>query len=199
MTPLHWRERCQILRRTQFDNRHLKTSAVRVLGGADQLCYPAYAEVPVLEHHLGGAFSKQWVEDGFAMSGVTRDDVDVVSLYDGFASWIIMQWEMLGFCGVGEGGPFVDTGVMELDGRYPTCTDGGCQSFSHMGAPALLRPIEAVRQLRGEVKDDCPGWEKGEHTYTPGICRAVRDAQIALAVSMGPPTGGGNFALLARG
>jgi len=178
--------------------RDLGRPVIRVLGGADQLCYPAYAEVPVLEHHLGVAFPTQWVEDGFAMAGVTRDDVDVVSLYDGFASWIIMQWEMLGFCGGGEGGPFVESGVMELGGRYPTCTDGGCHSFSHMGAPALLRPIEAVRQLRGEVKDLCPGWPTGEHTYMPGVCRAARDPRIALAVSMGPPSGGGNFALLAR-
>ncbi|MCH2173964.1 thiolase family protein [Myxococcota bacterium] len=178
--------------------RDLKKPAVRVLGGADQVCYPAYAELPLLEHPLGGAFSRDWVDDGFAMSGLTREDVDVVQLYDGFASWIVMQWETLGFCEVGEGGAFVESGVMELGGRYPTCTDGGCHSFSHMGAPALLRPIEAVRQLRGEVRDDCPGSSKGEHTYDPARCRAARDPQVALAVSMGPPTGGGNLALLAR-
>jgi acetyl-CoA acetyltransferase len=178
--------------------RDLRKPLVRVLGGADQLCYPAYAEPPLLEHHLGGPFSTQWVEDGFGMAGVGRDDVDVVSLYDGFASWIVMQWELLGFCKPGEGGPFVESGVMELDGRYPTCTDGGCQSFSHMGAPALLRPIEAVRQLRGEVHDECPGWERGEHSHAVGTCRAARAPQVALAVSMGPPTGGGNLVLLAR-
>ncbi len=67
-----------------------------------------------------------------------------------------------------------------------------------MGAPALLRPIEAVRQLRGEVRDRCPGWERGEHTREPWRCRAARDPEVALAGGMGPPTGGGNFALLAR-
>jgi acetyl-CoA acetyltransferase len=178
--------------------RDLRKPVIRVLGGADQLCYPAYAEPPLLEPALGGEYSRQWVHDGFALAGVTRDDVDVVELYDGFASWVIMQWEMLGFCGPGEGGPFVETGVMEIDGRYPTCTDGGCHSYSHMGAPALLRPVEAVRQLRGEIPDSCPGSARGEHTYEPGRCRQARDPRIALAVSMGPPTGGGNFALLAR-
>jgi acetyl-CoA acetyltransferase len=178
--------------------RDLRKPPVRVLGGADQLCYPAYAEPPLLEHALGGDFSRQWVHDGFAMAGVSREDIDVVELYDGFASWIIMRWEMLGFCGPGEGGPFVESGVMELGGRWPTCTDGGCQSFSHMGTPALLRPIEAVRQLRRETRDLCPGWARGEHTHEPGRCRQARDPQIALAVSMGPPTGGGNFVVLAR-
>jgi acetyl-CoA acetyltransferase len=178
--------------------RDLRRPAIRVLGGADQLSYPAYAEPPLLTHPLGGPFSTEWVDHGFGMAGVGRDDVDVVQLYDGFASWIVMQWEMLGFCQPGEGGPFVASGVMELEGRYPTCTDGGCQSYSHMGAPALLRPLEAVRQLRGEVPDECPGWQRGEHTHEPGRCRQARDPRIALAVSMGPPTGGGNFVLLAR-
>ena len=31
------------------------------------------------------------VDEGFAMAGVTHQDIDVVSLYDGFASWIVMQ------------------------------------------------------------------------------------------------------------
>jgi acetyl-CoA acetyltransferase len=175
--------------------RDLRTTPVVVLGGGDQLCYPAYVEPPLLEHELGGPFPTDWVDRGFAMAGVARDDVDVVELYDGFASWVVMQWEMLGFCPRGEGGAFAASGVMGVDGRLPTCTDGGCLSFSHMGAPALLRPIEAVRQLRGEVADACPA---GAHTHRPGTCRAARDPQVALAVSMGPPTGGGNFALLAR-
>jgi acetyl-CoA acetyltransferase len=178
--------------------RDLRKPAIRILGGADQLCYPAYAEAPLLEHPLGGPFPRQWVDDGFARAGVAHKDLDVVELYDGFAPWVLLQWELLGFCAPGEGGPFVESGVMEIDGRYPTCTDGGCHSFSHMGAPALLRPIEAVRQLRGEVRDECPDLASGVHTHRPGVCRQVRDARLALAVSMGPPTGGGNFAVLAR-
>src|SRR5204863_480740 len=98
----------------------------------------------------------------------------------------------------GEGGPFVESGVMSLDGRHPTCTDGGCLSFSHMGTPALLRPIEAVRQLRTETPDACPGSADGVHTHEPGRCRQARDPQVALAMSMGPPTGGGQFVLLAK-
>ncbi len=177
--------------------RDLAKPVIRVLGGADQLSYPAYAEPPLLEHALGHEFSRQWVDDGLSMAGVTHDDFDVVELYDGFASWIVMQFELFGFCQRGEGGPLVESGVMELSGRWPTCTDGGCQSYSHMGAPALLRPVEAVRQLRGETPDACPGWASGEHSHEPGRCRQVRDARIAFAASMGPPTGGGNFAILA--
>lgn len=178
--------------------RDLKKPPVHILGGGDQLSYPAYAEAPLLEHHLGGPFATDWVDNGFARAGVTRDDVDFVELYDGFAIWMLTQWEMLGFCKPGEGGPFVESGVMELDGRYPTCTDGGCMAFSHNGTPSLFRPIEAARQLRGEVMDDCPGSGQIEHTHVKGVCRAVRDPKVGMAVTMGPPTGGGNFVLLAK-
>ena len=138
------------------------------------------------------------MDAGFARAGVSREDVDVVELYDGFASWAVMQWELLGFCKPGEGGPFAASGIVEIDGRYPTCTDGGCLSFSHNGTPSIFRPIEAVRPLRGEVRDLCPEWERSIHTQERGVCRAAREAQIALAVTMGPATGGGNFVLLAR-
>ena len=109
-----------------------------------------------------------------------------------------MQLEMFGFCGEGEGGPLAQGNDLELDGRFPVCTDGGCQAFSHNGTPSLFRPIEAVRQLRGEVMDLCPGSATGDHTYDRSICRKVRDPKIAFAAGMGPPTGGGNFCILAR-
>ncbi|MGH9137579.1 MAG: thiolase family protein, partial [Acidimicrobiales bacterium] len=46
----------------------------------------------------------------FAASKLTPADVDVAELYDGF-SFITLCWlEALGFCGKGEGGPFVEGG-----------------------------------------------------------------------------------------
>jgi len=171
---------------------------VVVLGGADQAVYPAYAEAPLLEHPAGGPFPTRWVDDAFGRSEVSRDDVDVVQLYDSFAPWVLMQWELLGYCLPGEGGAFVESGVMAVDGRWPTCTDGGCSSFSDFGVPAILRPIEAVRQLRGQVADDCPGWRDGVHTHRPGQCRQARDPRVGLAVGMGPPTGGGQLVIVAK-
>ena len=176
--------------------RDLRGDPIAVLGGADQNCYPAYAEAPLLVRQAGGAFPTAWVEEGFARSGIARSDVDVVELYDGFASWVLTQWEMLGFCGVGESGPFVEGGAMALDGPHPTCTDGGCHSWGDNGTPSLYRIIETVRQLRGEVPDHCPESLSGHHTYDPALCRAARTPEVGLAVTMGPPTGGGSFVLL---
>jgi acetyl-CoA acetyltransferase len=171
---------------------------VNVLGGADQVCYPAYAEAPMLRQPSGELFPTGWVDAGFACAGVHRGDVDVVQLYDAFAPWVLLQWELLGFCGPGEGGAFVESGVMAVDGPLPTCTDGGCHAFGDNGAPSLYRIVEAVWQLRGAVPDACPDWADGRHTHRPGRCRAAREPRIALAVTMGPPTGGGSFVLLGR-
>jgi len=88
-------------------------------------------------------------------------DVDVAGLYDGF-TFIAMQWlEALGFCGLGESGPFVESGATRLDGSIPTNTDGGaCNVGRRHGANFF---IEVTRQLRGGQcgERQVPGAEVG--------------------------------------
>jgi acetyl-CoA acetyltransferase len=76
-------------------------------------------------------------------------DVDNAQLYDGF-SIIVFQWlEALGFCGLGESGPFVEAGNTRLGGSLPVNTDGGaCNVGRRHGANFC---IEATRQLRGQA------------------------------------------------
>ena len=88
------------------------------------------------------------------------DDVNIAGLYDGF-SFIAMQWmEALGFCGLGESGPFVEAGNTRPGGRLPTNTDGGaCNVGRRHGANFF---IEVTRQLRGECGDrQVPGASVG--------------------------------------
>ena len=88
------------------------------------------------------------------------DDVNIAGLYDGF-SFIAMQWmEALGFCGLGESGPFVEAGNTRPGGRLPTNTDGGaCNVGRRHGANFF---IEVTRQLRGECGDrQIPGASVG--------------------------------------
>jgi acetyl-CoA acetyltransferase len=76
-------------------------------------------------------------------------DVDVAELYDGF-SFITMAWlEALGFCGHGEGGPFVEGGArIALDGEIPVNTHGGQLSAGRLHGFGFLH--EACVQLWGE-------------------------------------------------
>ena len=84
----------------------------------------------------------------FGQAGITVDDIDVAALYDPFTISVLMQLEAYGFCGVGEGGPFVESGATRLGGRIPTNTGGGQLSgFYTTGFTAIS---EGIRQMRGE-------------------------------------------------
>jgi acetyl-CoA acetyltransferase len=77
-------------------------------------------------------------------------DVDTAHLYDGFSFLTLIWLEALGFCGKGEGGPFVERGSrIALEGELPTNTDGGQLSFCRLEGLGHLR--EACLQLRGEA------------------------------------------------
>jgi len=85
----------------------------------------------------------------FAMAGVEPADVDFVALYDNFTALVIQQLEDMGFCGPGEGGPFVEGGRIELGGGLPVNPSGGqlAQAFVF----SMNHVVEAVHQLRGEA------------------------------------------------
>ncbi|MCW2523343.1 MAG: putative lipid transfer protein, partial [Frankiales bacterium] len=87
----------------------------------------------------------------WAKTSLKPSDVGVAGLYDGF-TFIAMQWlEALGFCGLGESGPFVTSGATRANGVIPTNTDGGaCNVGRRHGANFY---IEVTRQLRGTAGD----------------------------------------------
>jgi acetyl-CoA acetyltransferase len=83
---------------------------------------------------------------------LTPADVDVVELYDGF-SFLALTWlESLGFCGKGEGGPFIEGGHrIAREGELPLNTHGGQLSAGRLHGYGFLH--EAVVQLRGQGGD----------------------------------------------
>ncbi len=86
----------------------------------------------------------------FERAGVTPADIDVLQLYDSYTITVLLTLEALGFCGKGEGGPFVADGKLRFDGALPTNTDGGGLAACHPGMRGIFLLVEAVRQLRGE-------------------------------------------------
>lgn len=85
----------------------------------------------------------------FGMAGVAHKDIDAVEVYDGFTFHVLGFLEDMGFCGIGESGPFVEGGRIELGGELPLNTHGGNLSQAHV--VGLNHTSEAVKQLRGQA------------------------------------------------
>jgi acetyl-CoA acetyltransferase len=89
----------------------------------------------------------------FAQAGLVPEDIDFCMIYDSFTITVLATLENLGFCPMGEGGPFVENGAIGLGGRLPLNPDGGGLSSNHPGMRGIFLVIEAVRQLRHEAGD----------------------------------------------
>jgi acetyl-CoA acetyltransferase len=97
-------------------------------------------------------------------------DVDTVQLYDGFSFQAIAWLEGLGFCGVGEGGRFIEGGKrIALNGELPLNTFGGQIGAGRLHGFGFAH--ESVVQLRG----------KGGARQIPG------DPRVAVCASGGGP------------
>lgn len=91
---------------------------------------------------------KHCVDELFARTDLTPQDLSSAHLYDGF-SVITFQWlEALGICPPGQVGPFIAEGGTRLGGALPVNTDGGAVNVGRRHGANFC--IEATRQLRGQ-------------------------------------------------
>jgi acetyl-CoA acetyltransferase len=89
------------------------------------------------------------VDQALQMAGITRKDLDFAEIYDSYTIQLLHTLESYGFCGKGEGGPFVESGAIKLGGLLPVNTHGG--HLSHCELYGATHAVEAIRQLRGEA------------------------------------------------
>jgi acetyl-CoA acetyltransferase len=97
----------------------------------------------------------------FGAAGLVPGDVDVAMIVDPFTMAVPLALEQYGFCGMGEGGPFIESGETRWPGgALPVNTHGGSngEAFVH----GVNHLPEAVRQLRATA------------------CNQVADAEIAF-------------------
>ncbi|GAA3848697.1 thiolase C-terminal domain-containing protein [Streptomyces sp. NPDC003631] len=127
-----------------------RTAPVWVLGAGEHVSHAAMSEWPdftVSPAAVSGRLA-------FERAGVRPQEVDFAEIYDAFSYMTLVTLEDLGFCGKGEGGPFVEKGrLLVRGGELPVNTDGGGLSAQHPGMRGLFLLVEAVRQLRGEAGD----------------------------------------------
>ncbi len=151
----------------------LKHPPVYIMGMGQSHSSEMIPPWPEKTEHRGGVKA---AEMAFGMAGVTHKDIDVAQFYDGFTILVINEIENFGFCGLGEGGSFVEGGRLGLDGALPSNTAGGLLSEGHL--MGMGHVVESVRQLRGicgerQVKDAeivfVNGYGGAPHEYPPTL------------------------------
>ncbi len=91
-------------------------------------------------------------QKAYDVAGVGPEDIDVAEVHDATAYGELHQSEALGFCPMGEGGPFAESGATTLGGKIPINVSGGLESRGHpVGASGLGQIHELVTQLRHEA------------------------------------------------
>ena len=129
--------------------RSLRKAPVVMLGWGEGFAFYDLMSSPTLTS-FGGVTA---ANTAFGQAGVSREDIQVVSVSDHFSIDVLIELEDVGFCKKGEGGAFVEDGALQIGGRLPTNTDGGFLSGSHGASCGLYSITELVRQLRGEAGD----------------------------------------------
>jgi benzoylsuccinyl-CoA thiolase BbsB subunit len=88
----------------------------------------------------------------YEKAGIGPGDVNVAQVHDAFSPGEVLLAEELGFCKIGEGGPYVWEGNTEISGKTPINTDGGLLSRGHpIGATGGAMITELTLQLRGQA------------------------------------------------
>jgi acetyl-CoA acetyltransferase len=92
----------------------------------------------------------------YERAGMGAADIDVALLYDHFTPLVVMQLEDYGFCGIGEGGAFVESGAIRMKGgSIPVNPHGGHLSEAYV--IGITHVMEAVEQLRGTAINQVEG------------------------------------------
>jgi acetyl-CoA acetyltransferase len=94
----------------------------------------------------------QAADTAFAMAGIGRDDLDIVSIYDCYTITVLLSLEDAGFCAKGTGMQFVADHDLTFRGDFPVNTAGGQLGFGQAGnAGGMHHVCDATRQLMGRA------------------------------------------------
>jgi acetyl-CoA C-acetyltransferase len=154
--------------------RRAKHRPVYIKGFGEHLTFKTPTYAPSLTHTP----IKEAAERAFAMAGISRDDVDMASLYDCYTITVLLTIEDAGFCKKGEGLRFVKEHDLTFRGDFPLNTHGGQLSFGQAGlAGGMSHVTEAARQIMHRAADN--QMEKCDTVFVSGT-GGILSEQVAL-------------------
>lgn len=108
---------------------------------------PTYAE------NLLDTPIRKAADTAFGMTDLTRDQMDMVSIYDCYTITVLLSLEDAGFCEKGKGMSFVSDHDLTFRGDFPLNTAGGQLGFGQAGlAGGMHHVCDATRQLMGRAR-----------------------------------------------
>jgi acetyl-CoA acetyltransferase len=91
------------------------------------------------------------VERLWESSGLSRDDINLPQLYDGFSPFIYLWLECLGYCPIGEAHHFVQDGAIATQCGLPIASGGGAIGNGRLhGIPQMLECYLQLGRRAGE-------------------------------------------------
>lgn len=100
----------------------------------------------------GEDIGERLVKQAYEIAGAGPGDISMAELHDATAYGELHQTETMGFCPIGDGGPYAESGATRLGGSQPVNTSGGLECRGHpIGASGLAQIYEIGQQLRGEA------------------------------------------------
>ena len=147
--------------------QQLRQRPVVLTGFGERVTHKAITYAPTLiESPIRAAADR-----AFAMANVSRDSIDMASMYDCYTVTVLLTIEGSGFCGPGEGGRFVTGHDLTFRGDWPLNTHGGQLSMGQAGiAGGMSHVIDAVTQLQGRAGErQLPHCERAYVTGTGGF------------------------------
>ena len=107
---------------------------------------PTYAE------NLLDTPIRKAADTAFGMTDLTRDQMDMVSIYDCYTITVLLSLEDAGFCEKGKGMSFVSDHDLTFRGDFPLNTAGGQLGFGQAGlAGGMHHVCDATRQIMGRA------------------------------------------------
>lgn len=126
--------------------RQAKHRPVWVKGFGERVAWKMPAYVADLTHSP----IREAAQQAFTMADVSREDIDMISVYDCYTITVLMTLENAGFCDLGRGIDFVNSHDLTFRGDFPCNTHGGQLSFGQAGlAGGMSHVCDGVRQVMG--------------------------------------------------